>query len=55
MELELSRELRKSPPMIRFYAERMMLELSMGRPLTAEERQHLSGKVSRSFPTTSRA
>lgn len=50
VELEISRTLNKSPFMIRFYSERMLLEFEFGRQLTPEEQQHLATKVSRSAP-----
>lgn len=55
MELKLSRELDKSPSMIRFYIERMIHEFTLNRPLAPEEIQHLSSKVSRSFPRKTNA
>lgn len=41
--------------MIRFYIERMIHEFTLNRPLAPEEIQHLSSKVSRSFPRKTNA
>jgi len=50
VERGISRELGKSVLMVRFFTERMLYELELGRMLSPEEQQVLSSKVWSSFP-----
>jgi len=45
LEIEIGKELKKSPWMIRFYGYRLGLEITLGRMLTHEEQCKLTGVI----------